>query len=139
MAKMVALKRSAADKRAHEERHGYPMSESDQEGPSVHLDPHHLDKMGVDQELPHGHEIQMKGYVERHETGHDQGEPTGQMRVRVTHAGTDQPEADHGSLRGELAKNTEKDSKKPNSREERLKRIAAKEGESLAEEKAETA
>lgn len=140
MAKMVALKRSAAEKRAHEADHGYPLNDREAEGPSVHLDSHHLNKMGVDQELPHGHKVQLEGYVEQHTTGHNEGEPAHHMTVRITHGGTDQPaQADHGSLRGELAKNAETDSKKPNPREERLKRIAAKEGESIKEEKAETA
>ena len=73
MVKMVSLKKSAADKKAEKDAMGEPALANPRDedmGVTVHLDHHHLTKMGVNGDLSHGDPIEFhgKGHVERAET-----------------------------------------------------------------------
>ena len=73
MVKMVSLKKTAAERRAEKDALGEastarPLTED--EGVTVHLDHHHLMKMGVGGGMKSGHDVEFhgKGTVERSET-----------------------------------------------------------------------
>jgi len=140
MAKLVALRKTAADKRAEEAAGSdhsvsMPMDSHDDAGPTMHLLSHHLNKMGVEGELPEGHEFEFRGHVEAHQTGHDGGEDRSHMRIRITHGGTDKPKAEHGDLRSELKKNKESAEKKAADRDalRAAKKVAKHEAAEVAE------
>ena len=130
MAKMVSLKRSASDKRSEE--HAGASSpfmmrgnEEDAEGPSLHLEDHHLGKMGVKDgiELPEKHPVELRGHIEKHTITHEDGKTTHHAVLRITHAGTDIPEKEErGTLRHEIGRNHESSERGRVEREE--KRVA---------------
>jgi len=86
--KVVALKKSTADKKADKDV-GLSYPGGDDEGVSVHLSHHHLKKMGIDGELTPGHKVKFRGH------GHVQSaEKDGHARLVLTHSGMDHEEPD---------------------------------------------
>lgn len=107
--KMVSLKRSKADKDASKDAGAMPSSIDDSaDGADLHLEDHHMEKMGISPTLPHGHPITLHadGTVHRSSDGPEGG----RMSIRIHKAGADweEPaEEKEKSLRGEIEKNTE--------------------------------
>jgi hypothetical protein len=96
--KVVALKRSASDRKAEEEGGGF-VSPDDDGGISIHLSHHHLKKMGLDGDLKSGHKVKLRGHghVESSESRSEKGGERYSARLRLTHAGADghgEPDAD---------------------------------------------
>lgn len=91
--KVVALKKSAADRKADKDSGSVPYG--DEEGLSVHLSDRHLKKMGIDGNLTPGRKVKLRGH------GHIQSaEKDGHARLTLTHAGMEQhgePDADDKS------------------------------------------
>ena len=86
--KVVALKKSAADKKQDKEN-GFSYPGSEEDGVSVHLSHHHLQKMGVEGNLTPGRKVKLRGH------GHIQSaEKDGHARLVLTHAGMDHHEPD---------------------------------------------
>lgn len=116
MVKMVALKKSAADRKAEKDAMGEGMggtlqSSEDREGPTVHLDHHHLKNMKVGGALKSGHEVSLsaRGHVERSETRSENGEDRHSATIRVTHMGMEHEGRDadgdeRANLRNEIEK-----------------------------------
>lgn len=114
MVKMVSLKKSAADRKAEKTamgstatpEAGYP----EDQGVSVHLDHHHLMKMGVGGDLKSGHKVSLEGEgtVERSET---RSTPEGERhsasirlhRGGIEHEGEEKAE-ERGEIRTEIQK-----------------------------------
>ncbi len=125
MVKMVKLARTKAEGEADKEAMGEPMGrDTDSKGePEVHLDHHHMRKMGWDEEEPPvGHEVEMRGHVvETHSTEREGGDGMRSMRVRITHATKGGDEVKEGErskgLRDELVKNTKADDEKRGAKE----------------------
>lgn len=88
--KVVALKRSASDRKAEEDGGGF-VSPDDDGGISIHLSHHHLKKMGLDGELKSGHKVKLRGHghVEESESRSGKDGERYSARLRLTHAGTD--------------------------------------------------
>lgn len=89
--RVVSLKKSASDKKADKES-GLSFPGTDEDGVSVHLSHHHLQKMGVEGNLTPGRKVKLRGH------GHVQSaEKDGHARLVLTHAGMDghgEPDAD---------------------------------------------
>lgn len=105
--KMVSLKRTAAEKKAENSAEGVDDIDDSRDGADLHLEGPHMEKMGVDSTLPHGHPITLhaEGVVHRSSDGPEGG----RMTIRVHKAGAeyDAPkEEKEKSLRGEIEKNT---------------------------------
>jgi hypothetical protein len=107
--KMVSLKRSKADREAEKNAGAEPSTIDDsRDGADLHLEDHHMEKMGISPTLPHGHPITLhaEGVVHRSSDGPEGG----RMTIRVHKAGAeyDEPRDERESgLRGEIEKNTE--------------------------------
>lgn len=106
--KMVSLKRSAADKKAEKDARAEPSGIDDSmDGADLHLEDHHMEKMGISPTLPHGHPITLhaEGTIHRSSDGPEGGRMT--IHVHKAGADYDEPQAEReGSLRGEIEKNT---------------------------------
>src|ERR1700734_1787691 len=107
--KMHSLKRTAADRRADKDAGedkgvmAMPANAEDDEGPVVHLEPHHLRHMGLGDKpgesgsvLPSRHPVEMKGHIETHSVTGADGKLEHRATVRLTHAGVDIPEEKRG-------------------------------------------
>src|ERR1700733_9715788 len=100
--KMANLKRTAAEKNAEKDAGAEPSSIDDSaDGADLHLEDHHMEKMGISPTLPHGHPITLhaEGTVHRSSDGPEGG----RMTIRVHKAGAeyDEPhEEKEKSLRG---------------------------------------
>jgi hypothetical protein len=88
--KVVALKKSAAEKKSDKESGSMPYGGIDgEEGISVPLEHGHLEKMGVNGELTPGHKVKFRGH------GHvKMAEKDGHARLMLTHAGMEHGEPD---------------------------------------------
>jgi len=115
MVKMVKLDRSANERKA--EAHGgadYPTSvagnSEDHDGPTLHLDHHHLKKMGLDAgKMKHGDPIEFhgKGHVEHASVDSGEGGERHSARIRMTHGGAEHEgsdDDDRGEIRGAIEK-----------------------------------
>lgn len=93
MVKVVALKKTAADRKADEEANGYPGDDQspDNEGISIRLEHHHLKKMGIDGAMKSGHTFRIEGHghVEESESRSGKGGERHSARLRLTHAGVE--------------------------------------------------
>ena len=82
-----SLKKTKADIKAREEAMGEPGEIEASPGVDLHLDDHHLEKLGLPKDLPHGHEVELhfRGHVHRstHEEG-PEGE-SGRTHLKLTH------------------------------------------------------
>jgi hypothetical protein len=86
--KVVALKKSAADKKSDKEG-GMIGPGGEEDGVSVHLSHQHLAKMGVEGNLTPGRRVKLRGH------GHVQSaEKDGHARLVLTHAGMEHGEPD---------------------------------------------
>lgn len=104
MARMVSLKRPKPDKADTTERaQPYP----EDEGMHVHLDHHHLDRMGLGGKLKAGDKVKFsgEGRVERSETSSGNDGDRHSATLRLHKGGVDHDEAEeYDSPRGELEK-----------------------------------
>lgn len=135
MVKMVSLKRTKAEREEDEHAMGEVQPNSHAEdGMDLHLQRHHLDKLEIPHDLPHGHEIElrMKGHVHRTDNGDGPEGEHAHMHVKVTHAHaefehTKDGEREREGLREELEKNTEEAETRRAEKAERpsLKKAAA--------------
>lgn len=116
MVKVVSMRKTAAERRA-EEHGGAPAglysesaNEEDRDGIAVHLEHHHLQKMGLDAStMKHGDPVEFKGtgHVEHVETQSGANGERHHARIRLTHAGMDHegeahPEKEKAELRNEI-------------------------------------
>lgn len=119
--KMVNLKSKAIDKSAENSALGAPELSTNNDGADLHLKGEHMKQMGVDDGLPHGHNVtlQAHGTVHRSESGPDGG----RMHIKLHKMGMeyDEPHGKReGSIRDDLkasetkseAKQVAKDAKK---------------------------
>lgn len=112
--KLVSLKRTKDDKAAEGRDGAVPSSIDDsRDGADLHLESDHMEKMGIDPGLPHGHPIS----IEAHGTVHrsSDGPEGGRMQIRLHKMGADydKPKGDEdNALRGEIEKNTKDSDKK---------------------------
>jgi len=116
MTKMVSLKKSAADRRTEKDALGETAAVVDEspehEGIAVHLEHHHLMKLGVGGALKSGHKVELHGAgtVERSETRSTKDGERHSATIRL-HKGAIEHEADRDeerdNLRSEIAKNTD--------------------------------
>lgn len=92
MVKMVSLRKSAADKRAEKDSLGVPASPADDGGDlRVHLDHHHLTKLGVGGGLKSGHKVSFsgEGTVESSSTRSENGEDRHSATLRLNKGGVE--------------------------------------------------
>lgn len=91
MPHLTSLKRTEDDRRAEAKAGGFASispATDDKGEPEIHLDQHHLKKLGVDSPLPVGHEIRLRarGVVTgSHSSASEHGKHHS-MRVKLTHA-----------------------------------------------------
>lgn len=112
MVKMVSLKRTKQDKQAEKSALGRPGIASADEGDgaiSIHLEPHHLDKLGVGGGLRSGHKVTLhgEGTVDRAESFKDgDGKVKQRATLKLHKAGLEYTgsdiESDKHELRGEI-------------------------------------
>lgn len=107
--RLHSLAKTKAD-RDHEESARDEMMEEMQEpeGIEMHLDHHHMQKMGMKEPPASGSEVEFhgRGHVVSSESRDVGGTTRHHMRIRLTHGAIEHDEEpDHGSLRRELAKN----------------------------------
>lgn len=113
MTKMASMKKSASDrdaeKKAMGETAGGPLQNSeDREGPTVHLESHHLKNMGMS-DLSSGDKVRMEGegHVEHSESGKDGDTMRATVRFHKMGGELKSPRGDEderGALKGELMK-----------------------------------
>ena len=93
MVKMVSLKKTAADRRAEKDAMGETAvsapSDYDKEGPTVHLEHHHLKNMGVGGALKSGDKVTLHavGHVESSSSSSENGEERHIAMVRLHRGG----------------------------------------------------
>lgn len=94
MVKMVSLKKSAADRDAEkkamgESGRGILANSEDSDGPTIHLEHHHLTNMKVGGGLKSGDKVHFEGegHVESSESRMERGEPRHSARVRIKKMG----------------------------------------------------
>jgi hypothetical protein len=95
--KEVSLKKSAAERKAAEPTNGeYHDPETD--GVAIHLEHHHLEKMGLGGELKSGDKFHMRGHghVESSESRSGNDGERHSARLRMTHAGIEHEAAKDG-------------------------------------------
>lgn len=114
--KEVSLKKSASERKADKEMQGanIGMPYEEDGGVTLHLEHHHLEKMGLGDSLKSGDKFHMKGHghVESSESRSGKDGERHSARLRLTHAGVEQDPrhmgdgrvADKAELRGELDK-----------------------------------
>lgn len=114
MAKMVRIEKTAADRNAEKDALGETgiasVEPGGDSGISLHLDHHHLMKMGVGGGMKSGQKVELsgRGTVERSET---RSTPDGERHsatIHLTHAGADyegSKDDEKSDLRGEIEKN----------------------------------
>lgn len=112
MARMVSLKRpkEAKDESGPTAEYRNP----DDEGVAVHLDHHHLEKMGLGGQLKNGHKVSFsgEGTVESASSRSDKGGERHSATLRLKRGGVEhkssyKDDGDGDDLKGELAKNYE--------------------------------
>jgi hypothetical protein len=116
MVKMVAMKKSAADRAVEKKAMGeagsgvYSNAE-DEEGPSIRLEHHHLMNMGVEGGLKSGDKVHLEGHgeVESSESRKVRGEPRHSATIRIKKFGAElkSPRGDEderGALRNDIEK-----------------------------------
>jgi hypothetical protein len=93
--KVVALKRTAAEKKAEKTAGGF-VNPDDEGGITVHLGHDHLKKMGLAGSLKSGDRFKLKGHgrVEESETRSGKDGERHSARLRLEHAGVDGAEPD---------------------------------------------
>jgi hypothetical protein len=96
MTKMASMKKSAADRAAEKKAMGEAMgghlqNSEDREGPTVHLEHHHLTNMGVGGGLKSGDKVSLsaEGHVEESESRMHQGEARHSARIRIKKMGVE--------------------------------------------------
>jgi len=114
MVKMVSLKKSAADRKAEKDAMGETAMANPRDedmGVTVHLDHHHLTKMGVHGDLKSGDGVEFhgKGQVERSETRSTPDGDKHSATLRIHRAGMDHDAPRGGDeekrdVRGDLEK-----------------------------------
>lgn len=116
MVKMVAMKKSAADRAAEKKAmdggvRAMPENGEDAEGPTIRLEHHHLMNMGIGGGLKSGDKVRMEseGHVENSESRMRDGEPRHSATVRVKKLGVElkSPHGDEderGALRNDIEK-----------------------------------
>jgi hypothetical protein len=96
MVKIVAMKKSTADRAAEKKAMGtaepgvYSNPEDD-EGPHIRLEHHHLTNMGIGGGLKSGDKVRLEGegHVEESESRMHQGEPRHSARIRMKKMGVE--------------------------------------------------
>lgn len=117
MVKMVSMKCTKDDYVAENASLGMPRDEGG-DGFEVHLDEPFLKKLGLHDDLPHGHEIELHAegrLVSSHMREGSDGEAHRGMTFRFHRAGVEhtEPEESHGaSIRADLSNSYEKHGKK---------------------------
>jgi hypothetical protein len=108
MTKMISLKKTAADRDAEKKAmgEGGPGTRANPEddgGVTLHLEHHHLQKMGVGGGLKSGHKVELSaaGHVEHSETRSTPQGERNSARLRLTKMGVEH-ETDHGEERKDL-------------------------------------
>lgn len=116
MTKMAAMKKSAADRAAEKKAMGEtaagPLQNSeDREGPTVHLEHHHLKNMGVGGSLKSGDKVRMEGegHVEHSESRTVDGEARHSASIRFKKLGAELKSArgdvdERSALRNDIEK-----------------------------------
>lgn len=96
MVKMVAMKKSAADRAAEkkamgESAIGMPAGPEDEEGPRIRLEHHHLMNMGVEGGFKSGDKVRLEGegHVEESESRMHKGEPRHSATLRIKKMGAE--------------------------------------------------
>lgn len=117
MVKMVSLKCTDADYRAESNALGIPGTLNGPDAFDVHMDHHHLKKLGLDGPLPHGHEITLhaKGELVGSHMHDVDGEPRNSATFRFHHAGVEHeaPTGDgHSDIRQDLGNSFERSEKR---------------------------
>jgi hypothetical protein len=89
--KMVAMKPTAAEKKAREKEFNKPYMGSEEEGPRLHLDHEHLEKLGIDKLPKVGSKLKLQVHAHVSETGEDKrnGKGRRRMTIHITHIGHD--------------------------------------------------
>ena len=114
MVKMVSLKKTAADRRAEKDAMGETAvsapSDYDKEGPTVHLEHHHLKNMGVGGGLKSGDKVTLHavGHVENSSTRSENGEERHSAMVRLHRGGIEHEAAERDGERKDLRNEIEK-------------------------------
>lgn len=97
--KMVTLKSKAIDKDVSKNALGAPELSTNNDGADLHLEGEHMKQMGVDDGLPHGHNVtvQAHGTVHRSESGPEGG----RMHIKLHKMGMEYDEP-HGKREGSI-------------------------------------
>lgn len=96
MVKMVSMNKTPADRAAEkkamgESASGMPQNDEDREGPTLHLEHHHLKNMGVGGGLKSGDKVRFEGegHVEESESRMRGGEARHSARIRMKRMGVE--------------------------------------------------
>lgn len=94
--KLVSLKKSAGERKADEKDGMVSGPYGGDDGVTVHLEPHHLEKLGLGGKLKSGHKfkIEGRGHVEESESRSGKEGERHSARLRITHAGVEHKDAD---------------------------------------------
>ena len=114
MVKMVSMKRTAADKKAESSADGMLGRGTDRDGVHVHLDHHHIQKMGLDRMPQAGDEVEFagKGKVVSAHTSDDGDGPRHHMTLMLHRAGVESKGEDADERREGLREDIEKAAEK---------------------------
>ena len=118
MVKMVRLEKSASDRKAEQDADGQPGIASvvpdGDSGITLHLDHHHLEKLGVGGGLKSGGKVELsgKGTVLRSESRSTEDGDKHSATIHLSHGNMDyegSKDDERADLRGEIEKNAGKD------------------------------
>lgn len=112
--KLVSLKKSASERKAGEKDGMIAGPYGGDDGVTLQLEPHHLEKLGLGGKLKSGHKfkIEGRGHVEESESRSGKEGERHSARLRLTHAGVEHKEAPDGNDGDEGSKPNEREGRR---------------------------
>lgn len=118
--KMTSLKKSNAERKDEKNERGFSLPEGapEHDGVSIHLEPHHLEKMGLAGKMEHGDSFELKGrgYVHKAENSSDESGEHHRAHLIMTHGGIEHeshnPETERDDMRRDVGRAVDEAEKK---------------------------